>query len=120
MDGSHYDEVIFGGDFNWDKTRKTGFSSCMERSVNRIGLVDMWDIYPVDYTHIHTDWNFLSTLDRFLVSPGLVPLLQDARVLHFRDGDNPSRHSPIMIRISMDSLPMKKPTQQCAAPRRPA
>ena len=120
MDGSHYDEVIFGGDFNWDKTRNTGFSSCMERWVNRIGLVDMWDILPVDYTHIHTDWKSLSTLDRFLVSPGLIPLVQDAGVLHFRDGDNPSRHSPIMIRISMDSLPVKKPTQQCAAPRRPA
>ena len=84
-----------------------------------MGLLDMWDTFPVDFTHIHTDMKSLSTLDRFLISPGLVPHVQDAGALHFRDGDNPSRHSPIMIRIAMDSLPEKKPSSK-STPRRPA
>ena len=103
MDSSQYDEVIFGGDFNWDRTRNTGFVACIQRWVDRVGLVDVWDTFPMDYTHIHTDMKSLSTLDRFLVSPGLLPCIQDAGVLHFRDGDNPSRHSPIMLKISINT-----------------
>ena len=119
MDSSHYDEVIFGADFNWDRSRNTGFVSCIERWVDRVGLVDVWETFPVDYTHIHTDLKSLSTLDRFLVSPGLLPYITDAGALHFRGGDNPSRHSPIMLRISIESVVAPKSSSQ-PSPRYPA
>ena len=119
MDFSSFDEVIFGGDFNWDRTRYNGFVSCLDRWAARVGLEDLWDTFPVNYTHIHTDLKTLSTLDRYLLSPGLLPYVHDAGVLHFRDGDNPSRHSPIMIRIAMDSIPVKKQVTS-STPRRPA
>ena len=45
------------------------------------------------------DMKSFSTLDRFLVSPGLMPLILDAGAIHL--GDNPSRHSPIMIKLSI-------------------
>ena len=117
MDDSQYDEVIFGADFNWDKTRNTGFVSCMDRWVARVGLLDVWDTFPVDYTHVHTDLKSLSTLDRFLVSPGLLPHITDAGPLHL--GDNPSRPSPIMMKLSIGSLPTRKPSSQ-SIPKRPA
>ena len=117
MDTSQYDEVIFGADFNWDRSRNTGYVACMERWVERIGLQDVWDTYPVDYTHVHTDMRSLSTLDRFLVSPGLLPHITDAGPIHL--GDNPSRHSPIMLKLSLESLPIKKPCSQ-TIPKRPA
>ena len=53
MDNSEFDEVIFGADFKWDKSRNTGFASCIELWVNRVGLLDVWDTFPADYTHVH-------------------------------------------------------------------
>ena len=67
---------------------------------------------------MHTDHKSLSTLDRFLVSPGLLPHITDAGVLHL--GDNPSRHSPIMLKISIESLPVRTKTSGQSVPRRPA
>ena len=117
MDDSNYDEVIFGGDFNWDKSRNSGFAACLDRWVDRVGLVDIWDKFSADYTHVHTDLKSFSTLDRFLVSPGLLPCITSAGPLHL--GDNPSRHSPIMMKISVGSLPRKKPSSMTTT-RRPA
>ena len=37
-------------------------------------------------------------------------------MMHFRDGGNPSRHSPIMLKISLENLPEKKPTSHTAQP----
>ena len=119
MDSTQFDEVILGGDLNWDKSRNTGFASCIQRWVSRIGLQDVWDTFPVEYTHVHTDLKSLSTLDRFLVSPSLLPHISDAGAINFSGGDNPSRHSPIMMRISMDSLPVHKVTPR-SSPHRPA
>ena len=67
IENSVYDEIIFGADFNWDRTRNSGFAACMERWVNKVGLLDVWEKYPVSFTHIHTDMRSVSTLDRFLV-----------------------------------------------------
>ena len=119
MDNSQFDEVILGGDLNWDKSRNTGFAACIARWVSKIGLVDLWDSFPVEYTHVHTDLKSLSTLDRFLVSPGLISHIVDAGALHFRDGDNPFRPSLIMLRISLETLPEHKSNTQ-SYPRRPA
>ena len=71
----------------------------MDIWVKNVGLIDVWDLFPVDYTHLHTDMKSFSTLDRFLVSPGLLPHIVNAGTLHL--GDNPSR-PPIMMKISID------------------
>ena len=105
IENSEYDEIVFGADFNWDRTRNSGFAACMERWIVRVGLADVWDSYPVSYTHIHTDLKSVSTLDRFLVSPGLLEHIVDAGVLHL--GDNPSRHSPIMLKLQIDGISQK-------------
>ena len=118
MESSLFDEVIFGADFNWDKSRTSGFASYMDRWVQKIGLKDVWDIFPVEFTHVHTDMKSFSTLDRFLVSPGLMPLILDAGAIHL--GDNPSRHSPIMIKLSIDALIEHRKATVHMLPKRPA
>ena len=60
----------------------------------------------------------LSTLDRFLVSPGLMQHVVDAGALHL--GDNPSRHSPIMLTIQIEAKTIRETTPANPAPRRPA
>jgi hypothetical protein len=79
--------------------------------------VPVWKHHPVDYTHMHTDHKSTSTLDHFLISPRLLPLVDECGPLH--RGDNLSRHSPIFLRIRLGELPAhrKIPSQ---VPRRPA
>ena len=38
MDTAEYDDVVWMGDFNWDKTRNSGFAETMDNFVNRLGL----------------------------------------------------------------------------------
>ena len=56
LDNEEFDDVAWIGDMNWDRSRKTGFSEIMENFIQRIGLVDVWDKFPVSYTHMHTVW----------------------------------------------------------------
>ena len=103
LNSTEYDDVIIGCDSNWDKVRQSGFSVSMERWVNRIGLVDLWNEFPgVQYTHLHTDLSSMSTLDRFFVNERLVQYIESAGVLHL--ADNPSRHSPIMLRLKVGEI----------------
>ena len=78
IENTEFDEIVFGADFNWDRSRNTGFAACMESWVTRVGLADVWESFPISYTHIHTDLKSTSTLDRFLVSPGLLEHIVDA------------------------------------------
>ena len=64
----------------------------------------MWTKFPIDYTHIHTDLKTTSVLDHFIVNERLLSVIEDCGVMHF--GDNPSRHSPIMIKLRLDNLPV--------------
>ena len=90
-------------DFNWDKNRNTGFTNIMNNFVKKLELHDVWDTFPVDYTHIHTDLKSVSTIERILVNKGLTGCLVDAGALHL--GDNLSRHSPIMVKLDVGSIP---------------
>ena len=56
MDRTEFDNVLWGGDLNWDPLRDTGFSETMSRFMDKIGLVSVWDKFPISYTHIHTDY----------------------------------------------------------------
>ena len=118
IENTIFDEIIFGADFNWDKSRNNGFVACMDRWVEKTGLLDVWDSFPISYTHIHTDMKSVSTLDRFLVSPGLLEHIEDAGVIHL--GDNPSRHSPIMLKVNLQGITAVKRTPKASLPKRPA
>ena len=109
MDNNEFDDIIIGADFNWDRNRNSEFSLLMDQFVNRIGLKSVWDKFPVNFTHIHTDHVSTSTIDHFLVNERLLDFIEDAGAIHL--GDNLSRHSPIMIKLNLGSIP-RKPAQQ--------
>ena len=117
MDIEDYDDVACMGDFNWDKTRNSGFAATMDNFVSRLGLVDVWDKFPISYTRIHTDLRSTSTLDRFLVNERLLDCIVDAGVIHL--GDNPSRHSPIVMKLNLGAIPAMSNHSE-KVPKRPA
>ena len=117
LDSSDFDDLIWQGDLNWDMGRASGFSSCMKQFMERLGLVSVWEHHPVSYTHIHTDLTSTSTLDHFVVNERLLSVIADAGVLHL--GDNLSRHSPIMLKLNLGSLPVQSKTSTKST-RRPA
>ena len=59
---------------------------------------------------MHTDLVATSTLDHFMVDAELLAVVKDAGALH-NLGDNLSRHSPIMIKLDLGKLTMKKRTE---------
>ena len=105
MDCSEFDHILWAGDFNWDMSRGSGFSIQVRDFMTKIGLVSAWEEFPVTHTHIHTDLKSLSTLDHFMVDPALLPAVVGADALQL--GCNLSRHSPIMIKIDIGSLPSR-------------
>ena len=118
MDDTEYDDVIIGGDLNWDNRRDSGFSQVMRDFLSRIGLKSVWEKFQVGYTHIHTDLKSTSILDNFLMNERLLDLVEVAGVLHL--GDNLSRHSPIMIKLKIGAIPLKPDRKEAPKPRRPA
>ena len=116
MDRSEFDDVLWNGDLNYDKSRNTGFVTTVSRFLDRLGLVSVWDRFAVDYTHIHTDFLSTSTLDHFVVNERLLDLVLDCGPLHL--GDNPSRHSPIVIKLNIAGIPVKSQVQH-SPPKKP-
>ena len=106
MDKTEFDNILWAGDLNWDPLRSSGFSETVARFMEKVGLVSVWDKFPVSHTHIHTDYTSTATLDHFMVNEGLLQAIKDAGALHL--GDNLSRHSPIMISINVGDLPARK------------
>ena len=104
LDNSEFDDVIWAGDLNWDKSRTTGFSERIKTFTERLGFVSVWDTFPISYTHIHTDLKSTATLDHFLVNERLLSVISDAGVMHL--GDNLSRHSPIMLKLAIGNIPV--------------
>ena len=70
-----------------------------------MGLFSVWDKFPADFTHLHTDEKSTSTIDHFFVNQALLDLVEDAAPVHL--GDNPSRHSPIMMKIKVAQVQTK-------------
>ena len=107
LSNNNYNECVWGGDINWSMQRNTRFAGIMGAFTARLGLVPVWSPHPVDYTHIHTEFKSTATLDHFIITPGLLPLIEESGVIH--RGDNRSRHSPIFLRLRLGSLyPMEK------------
>ena len=114
LDKAEFDDIIWQGDLNWDMSRGSEFSIIMRKFMARIGLVSLWERYPVDYTHLHTDFKSTSVIDHFMVNERLLPLVVDCGPLHL--GDNRSRHSPVMVKLDLGAIPMKN----FKSPKRPA
>ena len=117
MDCAEYDDCILQGDLNWDSDRQTGFSILMKRFCQRTGLVSVWDSFPIDYTHIHTDLKSVSKIDHFLVNERLLEHVVDAGPLHL--GDNLSRHSPVIMKLNIGNIPLLNYKEQPKLPKRP-
>ena len=116
LDNHEFDDCIWQGDLNWDPRRLSGFSFTLRQFLERIGLVSVWDHHPIDFTHVHTDLISTSILDHFVVNKRLLSLIKDANVLHL--GDNLSRHCPIMLKINLGGVPVKRKIES-KRPRRP-
>ena len=95
LDHNAFDDCVIGGDFNYDINRNSGFASVVKDFTNRIGVQSVWEKFPVDFTHLHTDMKSMSTLDHFFLNQRLLDQVVDAGPVHL--GDNLSRHSPIML-----------------------
>ena len=67
--------------------------------------MSVWDKFPIDFTHLHTDMKSTSILDNFFVSQQLLDLVVDAGPIHL--GDNRSRHSPIMMKVRLTEIAIK-------------
>ena len=94
LDNNSFDDCILAGDLNLDLSRGSGYVASLSDFLIRIGLTSVWEKFPIDFTHIHTDLKSFSTLDHFYVSQQLLDLVVDAGPVHL--GDNPSGHSPIV------------------------
>jgi hypothetical protein len=47
LDTCEFDDLLWAGDLNWDPSRESGFSLTIKRFLSRLGLMTVWDKYPV-------------------------------------------------------------------------
>jgi hypothetical protein len=117
LDSAQFDDVLIAADMNYDMSRNSGFAIAVRAFLQRLGLHSVWETFPIDYTHSHTDNASFSTIDHFICNERLLGLVLDCGPLHL--GDNLSRHSPILLKLDMGKLPTKIKVNECK-PMRPA
>ena len=118
LDNNNFEDCIIGGDLNYDMKRNTGFAATVKDFATRIGVKSVWEKFPVDFTHLHTDMKSTSTLDHFLLNQNLLDKVVDAAPVHL--GDNVSRHSPIMLKVLLPSISARSQQPSPTKPRSPA
>ena len=84
---------------NFDMQRSTGFSKIFHEFLRKNNLSSVWNQFPTDFTHIHTNGTSTSTIDHFIISQGLSGLVESCKAVH--RGDNISRHSPIVLKVKL-------------------
>jgi hypothetical protein len=72
----------------------------------------------VDHTHVHTDGIGTSTIDHFVVSRGLLGMIEDCRPVH--RGDNLSRHSLFRLSLRLGEIIQLKTVTPPSPPQMPA
>ena len=80
--------------------------------MEKLNLVTLWSHYDISHTFEQICRNGRvshSTVDHFVVSPRLLPLVEGCGVIH--RGDNLSVHSPIWLKLQVGDLPLKKQTR---------
>ena len=116
LDQGGYDCCLVSGDFNYDARRNSGFARSMAAFLDRIGLVSVWEHYPIDFTFLHTDNKSSSVIDNFYVDQGLLQFIEAAGPLHL--GDNPSGHTPIMLTLKVPEIATQPLEEQVKPPSR--
>ena len=106
MDNVDFNDVLWNGDLNYDDSRCSGFVRTVGRFLKRLGLSSCWENFPVDFTHVHTDFKSTSTLDHFILNSRLLNSVVDCGVMHI--GDNPSKHIPIMLKLNLGNIPKRE------------
>ena len=108
-----YSDVIWGSDINWDMTRNTRFARTVSAFLERHSLVSLWSQHKkITHTFEQVCKNgrvSRSAVDHILLSPRLVPLVDDCGVIH--RGDNLSFHSPIWVKLRVGALPIRNKIQ---------
>ena len=90
----------------------------MNQFLDKLGLLSVWEKFPIDYTHLHIDLASSSILDNFFVTKELLEHVVDAGPVHL--GDNLSRHSPVMIKICIENTSSRVNKSDIPRTRRPA
>ena len=116
LDKGGYDGCLCSGDWNYDARRRSGFARCMAAFLDRVGLVSVWEKFPIDFTYMHTDNKSTSILDNYYVNAALLPYVESAGPLHL--GDNPSGHSPILLSLRVADIPRRLLEEEVRVPRR--
>ena len=102
LDSNVFDDCVVGGDFNFDSSRNSGFSTSMSNFLSRLGIISVWTKFRADFTHLHVDSKSTSVIDHFFLNQELLDLVDDAGPVHL--GDNLSRHSPIMMKLRLPEV----------------
>ena len=118
LDNNEFDDCLIGGDLNFDNSRISGFANTVRDFMTKLGISSVWEKYPVDFTHIHTDLKSTSVLDHFLVNQRLLDHVVDAGPVHL--GDNLSRHSPIMMKLELPAITARQPQPEIKGRRKPS
>ena len=104
-----HSDIVWGSDLNWDMARNSRFAQIVSGFMERLNLVSLRSQHEVDHTYQQICKNgrvSQSTVDHFVLSPRLLPLVVDHGVIH--RGDNLSFHSPIWIKLRVGALSLKK------------
>ena len=123
LENTAYNDIVWGSDINWDVSRNTKFSRTVANFLQRLNLVSLWEHHQgqkISHTfeQVFKNGRFSrSTVDHFILSPRLLPLVEDCGVIH--RGDNLSVHSPIWVRLKLGTLPLIQ-KYQLAWPKKPS
>ena len=116
LDRGGYDGCLCAGDWNYDARRNSGFAQSKAAFLDRIGLVSVWEKFPIYFTYMHTDHKSTSILDNFYVNEAMLQYVEAAGPLHL--GDNPSGHSPVMLSLKVGDIPRRPAEEEVRVPRR--
>ena len=113
LSSTDYTDIVWGSDINWDMSRNTKFAQTVSSFLQRLDLVSLWSHHGgISHTFEQVFKNgrvSRSTVDHFLLSPRLLPLVVDCGVVH--RGDNLSVHSPIWVKLRVGALPLRQKVQ---------
>jgi hypothetical protein len=100
IDTTQCTKIILGGDINCDFARNTPLVSRVRSFIDSHNIRSVWDNFPIDFTHCHTDYMSTSIIDHFLTS--ISREITHASTMHHVD--NTSRHSAITMHMSISLL----------------
>ena len=118
FESCEYDDCCIGGDLNTDIRRDKVTVRAITTFMNKIGLVSVWEKFPIDFTHVHKDLKSFWIFDTFFVKKDLIDMVEDAGPVYCIT--NMSQHSPIMIKVKLrEAQPPKALIKQPPRPRLP-